>query len=210
MNINISHLGDYYVPAECKGGICVDIGANCGTFSIKYSNFFSKIHYYEPIEQLFNLIQGRVKEYKNIIGFNEAVYSESDSKVSIYLHKNNDSGSSAIKSAIMTDTYKDTWSDTIIQKDINTVSLEKIFERLDSHVIDYMKVDCETSEYFLFINKDLSKIKHLGIEIHRQMGKERWNELMTHILKYFDNPLKLNLEYDNNNKELYFRNKLTY
>lgn len=168
MNININELGNYFVPDSVKDGICVDIGANCGTFTLKYASFFKTIYYYEPIEQLYILIKERTHNYKNIFGNNEAVLNKDNQKVSIYLHSNNDSGSSAVKSDIMCDTYKEDWTDSIIQKDINTVSLETILLRINSD-IDYMKIDCETSEYLFLMNKDLSKIKHLGIEIHVQL-----------------------------------------
>lgn len=207
MNINIHELGAYYVPDSVKGGICVDIGANCGSFSLKYANLFSKIHFYEPIKQLYNLCNDRLSEYKHIIGFNEAVYNKSGDKVSIFLHSNNDSGSSAIKSDIMYDKWKEDWTNNIIEKDVNTISLEEILHRLDNNDIDYMKVDCETSEYLFLLDKDLSKIKHLGIEIHGQLGEERWNELITHLLKYFNNPFNQSLSYNKCNKELYFINK---
>ena len=208
MNINLEHCGDYYVPEQIKGGICVDIGANCGSFLLKYCNFFSKIHYYEPITQLFNIIDSRLNQYKHIQGFNEAVTADDNLTVDIHLHSNKDSGSSAIKSEIISINHKDDWSDTVIQNKVKTVSLEKIFERLDNQDIDYLKMDCETSEYFILMNKDLSKIKHLGIEIHNQMGKENWDRLISHILKYFNNPQNHDLSFtDNYNKELYFCNK---
>jgi FkbM family methyltransferase len=208
MNIDLNNLGSYNIPSETKGGVCIDIGANTGAFTLKYANHFSKIHYYEPIKELFNLINDRLKDYPHVTGFNEAVFNESDKCVSIYLHSNKDSGSSAIKSDVMDSNYKNDWTDNILEKDITTVSLEKIFDRINGVDIDYMKIDCETSEYLFLINKDLSKIKHLGIEIHCQLGKNKWDELVNHILKYFNNVLNYNLKYTPNfNKELYFSNK---
>ncbi len=207
MKININELGNYHVPESVKNGTCVDIGANCGTFTLKYSSFFKTIHYYEPIKQLYDLINNRTSEYNNIFGFNEAVLNEDNQKVSIYLHSNSDSGSSAIKSDIISTLYKDDWTDNIIQKDVNTVSLETILLRIGNEV-DFMKVDCETSEYLLLINKDLSKIKHLAIEIHTQLGELKWNELINHILLYFNNSLNQDLSYNPKiNKEFYFINK---
>jgi FkbM family methyltransferase len=207
MKINIYELGNYYIPDSVKNGKCVDIGANCGTFTLRYALFFKTIHFYEPISELFNLIKERTANYNNVLGFNEAVLDKDGQKVSIYLHSNNDSGSSAIKSDIMTDSYRNDWTDTIVQKDVKTVSLETILSRIGDEV-DYMKIDCETSEYLLLINKDLSKIKHLCIEVHTQLGESKWNELITHILLYFNNPNNQDLSYDSTrNKEFYFINK---
>ena len=38
-----------------------------------------------------------MSNFNNVIGFNEAVYNESNKLISIYKHSNSDSGSSAIK-----------------------------------------------------------------------------------------------------------------
>lgn len=208
MYINPNNLGYYIVPELTKGGICVDIGANVGCFIEKYKSFFKTIHYYEPIKILYDSLQNKYNSYNNIIGYNEAVYNNDNEKVSIFLHTNNESGSCAIKSDIIDESFKEDWTNTIIEKDIYTVSLETIFKRLDNMSIDYMKIDCETSEYLLLINKDLSKIKYMGIEIHNQLGEQKWNKLINHILLYFDNPLNQNLSYSRGlNKEFYFKNK---
>jgi hypothetical protein len=34
---NYNNVGNYVVPQECSGGICVDIGGNTGVFSLLYN-----------------------------------------------------------------------------------------------------------------------------------------------------------------------------
>jgi FkbM family methyltransferase len=208
MIIDLTHTGDYFIPEDCKNGICVDIGANCGNFLLKYADFFSLIHFYEPVEYVFNVCLDRTKHLKNIVGFNEAVFDNSDSKVNLNVHINNNSLCTAIKNDIISDEFKHEWSDNVIDSQIQTVALEKIQERLNNSIIDYMKIDCETGEYLFLIDKDLSKIRNIGIEIHNALGKERWEKLIEHILKYFNNTFNVDLSYSElQNKELYFRNK---
>ena len=58
------------------------------------------------------------------------------------------------------------------------------------------------------MDKDLSNIKHMGIELHWQMGKPNFDKLVGHILKYFNNVMNHNLSYPNGyNIEVYFENK---
>jgi FkbM family methyltransferase len=209
MRFDFNNLGYYIVPQDTKGGIMVDIGTNCGAFSYKYKDWFSKIHFYEPVKDMFDICNIRLKEFSNITGFQEAVYNKDEETVSIYAHTNNDSGSCAIKEGV-TDTRKNDWSDKIVQENIPTVSLEKIFERLDNQDINYLKIDCETSEYLFLMDKDLSKIKYLGIEVHCQLGEEKWCKFMNHLLKYFDfmeNTYSDYRYFPHNNKEFSFKSK---
>lgn len=178
---NYSNLGHYFVPDCIKGGICVDIGGNTGCFSLKYATFFKTIHTYEPQSECFEIIKNRIKEYTNISLFREAVFSESNKIVELISHANHDSGSVGLKSECLNNDWK---SSDVVDSNVRTVSLDDVLLRIGGY-IDYMKIDCETSEYNFLMNKDLSKINYLGIELHWQMGKQKWDELIQHILTYF-------------------------
>ena len=72
-------------------------------------------------------------------------------------------------------------------------------------MIDYLKIDCETSEYPFLYGKNISMFKYIGIEIHAQLGKIKYNNLLdwikkTHILIHGDD--FYNSKY---NKELLFK-----
>jgi len=103
MTITYNHneLGNYYVPPNQKFKICVDIGANCGTFSLKYQDVFEKIHAYEPQSECFNICKEKFLQYKHITVYEEAVYYDDKSSVTMVSHINNDSGSCAIISDII-------------------------------------------------------------------------------------------------------------
>lgn len=178
MKINEHNLGNYYVPNETYKGNCLDIGCNVGGFIKKYSDHFKRIDYYEPIKQCFDICQDYSKNHEHITGYNLAGWSESGKELNILEHKNEESGSSAIESEIL----NSEWSDKKVIQTVKTISLEDMLSKFDEEV-DYCKCDCETSEYFIFLNKDLSKIKYLGIELHWQIGKERQEELLKYILK---------------------------
>lgn len=95
----------------------------------------------------------------------------------------------------------------IVNNKCKTIALSDIIKRAGGY-IDYMKIDCETSEYNLLIDKDLRNIRYMGIELHWQIGKENFDKLVSHILKYFNNVHNYNLEYPNGyNIEVFFESK---
>jgi FkbM family methyltransferase len=197
MDIN---LGNYIVPSDIKNGICIDIGCNLGDFTKKYENFFSKIYYVEAQTDLFLNLKKRFNEKNNVIGFNKAVWSESNIKVDLVLHPNNDHGSVAVNGEFI----NNDWTKQIVNQ-IETISLEDFLILISEKFIDYLKIDCETSEYPFLFGKDLSMFKYIGIEIHPQMGELKYNGLLnwikeTHILINGDD-----LFDEKHNKELLFK-----
>lgn len=201
ININPHNLGNYIVPRDTKNGICVDIGCNVGSFTKKYCNHFSKIFYYEPFIECFNICQAFSKNYDHIKGYNLAAWSKSGSTVNILAHENKDSGSSAIESASL----NNEWSKKNIVHSVATISLEDILIKCGGS-ITYCKSDCETSEYYIFLGKDLMNIMYIGMEIHHQMGQEKQLELINYILKTHD-LIYGSLRYTPFNREILFRRK---
>lgn len=176
MNIRAYNLGKYVIPTDVNGGVCLEIGANVGSFFEKNANVFSKIHYYEPITKCYNICKDKSDKHNHITGYNLAGYSSSDLELELRLHGNKDSGSTALNTSILN---KD-WTETVIQK-VKTISLEDMIKKLKVSVIDYCKSDCETSEYHIFLNKDLRNIRYIAMELHNQMGIDRWNQILQHI-----------------------------
>ena len=172
------NLGNYHVPDETKNGICVDIGSNLGDFTAKYLNHFDKIIFVEPQISLFENIENRFKNYEHVIGLNRAVWESSNVDLELVWHDNLDFGSVGVKG----DFINDHWTNNVVNK-IKSISFEDIFKNFDLNIIDYMKLDCETSEYPFLYGKDLTKIKYIGIELHFQLGEQRYNELLSWISK---------------------------
>jgi FkbM family methyltransferase len=205
--IHSCHLGNYHVPLDVKNGICIDIGGNTGQFTLKYSNFFKEIHIYEPQKECYEIIKKNISSLNNIKLYNEAVFHSSNLSVNLVSHSNYDSGSVAVDDEIIK--VKE-WTSNIVDNNCKTISLEDIIKRAgDYDYIDYMKIDCENSEYHLLMEKDLSKIKYMGIEIHCQMGKENFEKLTNHILKYFKTNDNLNYQ-KYNNIEVFFESKFLH
>jgi FkbM family methyltransferase len=196
------NLGRYIVPYNVKNGICIDIGCNLGDFTKKYENFFNKIYFIEAQTKLFLNLEKRFNENNNIKGFNKAVWSESNLMVDLVSHPNNDHGSVAVNGGHL----NNDWTNRIVNQ-IETISLEDFLLLISEKFIDYLKIDCETSEYPFLFGKDLSMIKYIGIEIHPQMGMLKYNQLLewikqTHMLIDGDDSFNKNF-----NKELLFKLK---
>jgi FkbM family methyltransferase len=183
MIINENNIGNYVVPPQTRDGIAVDIGANVGLFSANHSSFFRTIHTYEPITVLAEKI--KVRDIPNITIFNEAV-GATTGKAKMILHRGMDSGSTTTEDCLkdVITVFGDTWSDTVICE-VPMIDLETVIDRVGGR-IDYLKMDCETSEYPILMNKDLSNIGYIGIELHGQMGIDHWNELGTWISRTHD------------------------
>lgn len=199
MIINKNNIGNYIVPEEVRNGICVDIGANVGNFFKKYKNYFSKIHFYEPFKECYDICNE--EKYDNIFGYNEAV-TDKIGHVNIVSHLNNESGSNAVKSKIL----NNEWTNNIVQEKIESIDLETVLRRVGGN-IDYLKCDTETSEYLIFLNKDLKNIKYIALEIHHQLGETKYNELIDYILKTHDLLAGNYYYHSGHNKECLFKNK---
>ena len=199
MSIN---LGRYLVPYKVKNGICIDVGCNLGDFTKKYENFFKKIYFIEAQTKLFLNLEKRFGQSDNVKGFNKAVWSESNLMVNLVSHPNKDHGSVAVNGGHL----NSDWTNQIVNQ-IDTISLEDFLLLIPEKFIDYLKIDCETSEYPFLFGKDLSMIKYIGIEIHPQMGESKYNGLLkwieqTHMLINGDDSFNKKF-----NKELLFKLK---
>ena len=191
------HIGNYIVPEDTKNGICVDIGANYGNFIEKYNNHFKEIHYVEALKHVYDSINEKFKNHTNVFGNNRAAWSKSNIKLKMVSHINNDAGSAGIQGEFI----NDDWTNNILNE-VLSISIEELVDKLGK--IDYLKIDCETSEYPFLFEKDLNNFKYIAIELHHQMGIVRYNNLIdwikkTHNLIHGDDTYK----FDTNKEVLY-------
>ena len=170
-------LGNYLIPPDCQGGVAVDIGANIGNFSEKYSEVFSKIHFYEPISSCYELCMEKLKYLKNVEGFHECVSSSDGEETGVRMNSLDPYETGCVVDMPhlnLIDPEKRVFKEPF--EKVRSVSLEKVLERAGGR-IDYLKVDCEGSEYYVLNKKDLSKVKYIAVEFHGNLGQERWREL---------------------------------
>lgn len=149
------HNDDFIIK---KNDIIIDIGAHIGLFSLLASTSCTngKIFSFEPVKDNFLLLQQNINlnNKKNIAIFNNAVSSKNES-VKIFLD-DDESGHSLLTNG---EHYEN----------VNSKSLEKIFVENDITYCDFLKLDCEGTEYEIFdtLPSDyFKKIKKIIIEYH--------------------------------------------
>jgi len=170
----------YYIPEGIKNDVCVDIGGNVGAFSMVHSKDFKRIIAFEPATYSFGEYQDNINKngLNNVEVIQLAVSDVSNKTLHLkpWLFGNESGNASTIDS--------EQWDDTVYEE-VQSISLEDIFEKYDVSRINYLKVDCEGSEYDFLMNKDLSKIDYISIEIHHQL-KEKAQELFNYLQERFD------------------------
>lgn len=170
----------YKIPKSLKGGVAVDVGANVGAFPLVNHNIFDRIICIEPAQESVDkiLINLKNSNITNVEVYRLAVSEVSDKILRLCSYTWNYYSGNATTMHI-----NERW-DYNVYEEVMSISLEDIFKRFRLEKIDYLKVDCESSELPFLINKDLSKIDYLGIE-HHQTDKIEMQELMKYLLKFF-------------------------
>lgn len=166
----------YIIPEILnKNSVAVDIGANVGAFPVVNSKNFSNILCFEPAKETYLKCCDTVFNLDNVKVYNLAVSSKSDEIVKLRYYKDTLSSGDA---TTLDDSFW--YKDNGEYEEVKTISLEDIFTRFDIKKIDYLKVDCEGAEYDFLMNKNLSNIDYIGIEIHIHLANKA-NDLMNYI-----------------------------
>lgn len=171
----------YPVPNNIEKKLAIDIGANIGGFSSAYHDVFERIIFFEANPNAFEIAKNNTTSFKNVDGYNLAVSDEIGKTLKLMNHFSKDLGSVSCSPSI-TDINKD-WDEPI--GEIKTTSLEGIFDMIGNQNINYLKLDCENSEYEILMNKDLSNIDYIAMELHWQMGEKKYKELLDYVSKFF-------------------------
>ena len=136
----------------------IDIGAHIGLFSLLVSQLCKtgKILSFEPVSENFDLLVSNLKlnRIENILPFNMAV-SKNSGRLDLFL--NNDQSAHSIFSKS---------SESI---NVESTSLQKIFEEHKISSCKILKLDCEGAEYEIIDSlpsEYLDKIQNMVIEYH--------------------------------------------
>ena len=155
--------------------VIIDVGGHIGLFSLYASQFCKtgSIFTFEPMPENFQLLSENVSlnNLSNLKIFNLAV-SNSNSSRKLYL--NEDAAGHSM------------FSESSQSITVNSISLKQIFDDNDIIHCDFLKLDCEGSEYEIIKNlpkEYFPKIKKMIIEYHMaDTHPELLSELME-ILK---------------------------
>lgn len=157
---NLYNLEGVILP---ENGIVVDIGANVGGISFYFAKKYPDcvIYAYEPHPVNYaNLLKGIEKNgFTNIKPFNLAVFDEAEVEMEIYLDPENSGASSLF--------YPNENAASI-----ETTTLDLIIKQNNLEHIDYLKLDCEGSEFEIMetsnaLNHGTIRVENMFTEIHK-------------------------------------------
>lgn len=171
------------------GDIVVDIGFNCGIFSIQSLRYNPKrIVAFEPNPTLVKLFKNNFET--DIIEIHQLAISDKNGTTKFF--ENFDTGMSTIIDEINTHSRN-------ISYDVNVRSFNQIIEDYNLTTIDYLKVDCEGSEYDIFgsISDDYlsNNIRKIAIEFHHNLGDVKVQKLVARLNEL---NFELNIKYEEN------------
>jgi len=154
----------------------IDIGFNYGLFSmVSLKNNPKKIIAFEPNPKLVLNYQKFFNHEK--IELHQKAVSNKEGLVTF--KENNDPGMSTLLSDINTHNVNNTY-------EVELCNFYKFIQKNNIDYIDYLKVDCEGSEYDIFESipkKYLStKIKKIALEFHHKFEDEKVQNLYNKIL----------------------------
>jgi FkbM family methyltransferase len=151
--------------------VILDIGANIGTFSVLASKKYPKatVYAFDPAREVYKLLVQNIRANScdNVIPKKMAVGAK---KGKTYIYAYSASGLSSISNK-RTGGRKEV---------VKTLGLKDIFNNNDIRYCDFLKMDCEGSEYNILFNTPRSlllKIEMLAIEYHNSLLEYTGDEL---------------------------------
>jgi len=159
----------------------VDVGANAGYFSLFIFNHSpkAKVFAYEPMAVNFKLLSKYKNENDDLdyTVVNKAVSNSGQGSITL----NYDSSDSFTTDASIFE--PNSQSDSIV---VETTSLQNIINDNKLQKIDFLKLDCEGSEYNILYNAPISvldKISIVSIETHKGNAENENREAIIRFLK---------------------------
>src|SRR5205823_3837091 len=171
--VDVFEHGEYVnprIPSIKCGDIVVDIGANIGLFSLFAASISPDIQVYafEPASDTFALLQENAAA-NNLANIHcqKCAVTATTGEARLYL----DSGSlgdSVIRELVGDENISGT-------ERVPCLSLDDLFFRYELPRCDFLKVDCEGSEFDLFSSaspQTLARITAIAVEYHEHNGRK--------------------------------------
>jgi FkbM family methyltransferase len=161
-----------------KNDVVVDVGAQIGIFTIYASSkaIMGKVYSFEPMPDNYKMLNENIKlnKAKNVVPLNKAL-SDKNGKETMFLDDLNTGGHSLVNTG-------KTWSKHKIN--INSISFDAFVKQYKIKKIDFLKMDCEGSEYNIFFGASkstLSKISKISMEYHNLDKKRNVDTLRKYL-----------------------------
>ena len=170
---------NYPLPADCKGGLCIDAGCNIGDFPINQMNRFDKYICFDVFDKNIEEAISNTKDLGLDIEIHkQAVWNASNEWIDVMAYEpwdtkdlNHFGNSGNVGCVEFTGEQGEGWNKENTIGLVSTISIDTIVDKCGE--IDLLKVDVEGSEYPFLMNKDLSKIKWISAELHGEIEKRQ-------------------------------------
>ena len=156
--------GEYEKESDCMvlpGDVVLDIGANYGFFTLNsIQKGAKKIYSLEPFVKAYNHLEELSKKFEQIIPIQKAI-SKENGVTSMFIDNNNSAVNCVTK-------YGEIFNNTSNETQVETININSLISTIEEK-INFLKVDCEGSEYDLFqtiTSPNLRKIERCVIETH--------------------------------------------
>jgi len=153
-----SYTAHIAIPA---GGVVVDIGANLGLFSLFAARKARLVHAFEPCAATFAYLAANTQTAPHIIVHNHAV-GGAEGRVVL------DTSGPPTSYKLTRFEISDTSSEVVESRTIGAV-----FRNLGIEHCDYLKLDCEGSEYPILLSADATLLKRIDaivLEFHDHLS----------------------------------------
>ena len=170
----------------------VDVGCQIGSFSLLASTLYPecKVLSFEMLEENFLLAKQNLSEKPNASCFHGPVVGK-NKPVGIMINKANTGGHKTVfkgsDSYLGESRFKEHYK---LKNDFKCFNFSDIFSDNDIDRIDFLKMDCEGSEYEIIphlIETDLiKKVDNISIELHGRDQKE-YVETLEFLSKIYEN-----------------------
>lgn len=166
----------YEVPVNAK--TVIDIGAHIGGTSILCASKGATVYSFEPENNNYTLLLEniRLNGLEDKIIASQLGVSDKFSKEKLNLHEKNSGLHNSYGLFEVGNNYQF----------FKTVSLPAIFYKYDIEDCDFLKLDCEGSEYEILksLSEDLiTKIKQISMEFHR--GDNKQHEVLFYLSSFY-------------------------
>jgi FkbM family methyltransferase len=162
-----------------ENSIAVDCGSNLGGFVLNWHQKFKKIFCYEASKYNYECFIENTKSISNKISIENKAVSADDDKILKLRKYTTENGTDTNCGNFGCFEYINKinnhgWKNSEEYEEVYSISLPSIIKKVGN--ITLLKVDIEGSEYDFLINKDLSRIEYITMELHnflRHDGKQK-------------------------------------
>jgi len=174
-----------YLRPKFKMNLAVDVGANIGGFACSFNSLFDKIVCIEPNADSVECLNYNLNKLgiTNVAVHTLAASDERGKKIKLFKI---DQGEDTHSGNCGTEWDKVSSCKILEEEEVVTTDLDEVFSLCGESFIDYLKIDCEGSEYNFLINKDLSNIQFIIGEYHPGIVGDKLENLWKHIRKTHD------------------------